>query len=221
LKRDGYDIVIYGALAYSTEGWFADPLYSSLLTLDKPLLADAVTHELTHNTIFMVSDTQFNESVANFVGKTGALAFLRATAGENSDLYIQAVNEEADQDLVTEFLNGVYQDLEAFYRRTDISSEEKIAQRDQVFVAQREKFVTDYLPRFHDPERMKEWGDLPVNNAWILLNRRYNKGTDLFEKVFQACDQDLNRTVGVFVEATTTKDAWQYLEDWLGSQTRP
>ncbi len=218
LKGEGYDTVIYGALAYSTEGWFADPLYSSLLTLDKPILADAVIHELTHNTVFMVSDSQFNESAASFVGKMGALAFIRSVTGENSELYTQAIDEEADDALVTEFLNGVYQDLEAFYSRTDLTSEEKIAQRDKVFLANEEKFVTDFLPRFHDPEGMKEWGDLPVNNAWILLNRRYNKRTDLFENVYQACGQDLSQTVGVLIQATKSRDAWQYLENWLNSR---
>jgi predicted aminopeptidase len=221
LKTDGYDTVIYGALAYSTEGWFADPLYSSLLILGKPTLADAVIHELTHNTISMMNDTQFNESVASFVGKTGALNFIASVAGKNSDLYRQAVEGEADDALVTEFLNGVYQDLVVFYSRTDLSSEEKIAQRDQVFLAHREKFVTDYLPRFHDPEGMKEWGDLPVNNAWVLLNRRYNKRMDLFEDVYQACGRDLSRAVGVFVEATGSGNAWQYLEDWLNNQPNP
>jgi predicted aminopeptidase len=215
LKQDGYDTVIYGALAFSTGGFFADPLYSSLFSLDKPLLADSVFHELTHNTIYMANDTEFNESVANFVGKKGALEFIGAVAGKDSAIYTQAVNEEEDRDVVTEFLDGVYRDLEEYYGRTDLSSEEKIARRDQIFIANEEKFTTDYLPRFHDPERMKEWGELPVNNAWILLNRRYNKGMDLFEKVYQGCHQNLNQAVVVFIQATATRDAWQYLQDWV------
>jgi len=220
LRLKGYDAVVYGSLAYSTEGLFADPLYSSLLELDKPILADAVIHEIAHNTIFMASNSDYNESVANFVGKKGALAFIESMAGKDSELYRKGVDEEADDDLVTEFLGGVYKDLATFYNRTDLTSEEKIAQREEIFLAHEQLFQTDYLPRFHYPEKMKKWGDLPVNNAWILLNRRYNTGRDLFEQVLAACNQNLNLAVGVFIQATSSTDPWQYLQSWLNSQSK-
>jgi predicted aminopeptidase len=219
LKSEGYDTVIYGAIAYSTGGVLPDPLYSSVLEVSKPLLADTVIHELTHNTIFTASDSDFNESVANFVGQKGSLEFIRTVAGAESDLYAQAVNEEEDRALVNEFLAAVYQDLAAFYARTDLTSQDKIDQREQVFVAWRGKFQTDYLPRFHDAENMALWGDLPANNAWVLLNRRYNFGMDIFESVYQACQGNLNRTIDVLTQAAASDDAWQYLRDWVNSST--
>jgi predicted aminopeptidase len=220
LEKQGYDIVIYGSIAYSTAGFFADPLFSSLLVLDKPFLADTVFHELAHNTFFMKNDSEFTESAANFVGKKGAREFLKFVAGEKSDLYKQAVDETEDRIILNEFYDRLYRDLNAFYRRTDLSSKEKIARRNQIFLAHTQKFKTDYLPRFHNPKAMKACGNIPVNNACILLNRRYNYRTDLFEKVFLASRQDLKQTVGIFVQATRSDNAWQYLQHWLSSQPK-
>ncbi len=220
LEKKGYDTALYEVMAYSTAGWFPDPFFSSMFKYDKPTLSDTVIHELTHNTVFMKNDSNFNESVANFMGKMGSREFIKSIAGKDSNLYRQAVTDAEDQDLLNTFLNRVYQGLHAFYSRKDLSSEEKIAQRDRIFLAHRKKFKTDYLPRFHHPEAMKALGDFPVNNAQILQNRRYNHRTDLFEKVYQACHQDLKRTVGVFIQSTQSGNAWQYLQGWLSHQDK-
>jgi hypothetical protein len=116
---------------------------------------------------------------------------------------------------VSEFLNEVYRDLDTFYHRTDLSSAQKIAQRSQIFLLCREKFKTRYLPRFHHPEAMKAWENLPVNNARIFLHRRYNRDMDIFEKVYQANHQDLRKTVVIFEQAAKSADAGRYLQDWL------
>jgi len=218
LEEQGYDTVIYGAAAYSTAGWFPDPFFSSLLRYDKPTLAEIVIHELAHNTVFTKNDSDFTESVANFVGKTGAQEFIKSVAGDNSELYRQALDNAEDQAMLNDFLDRLHQDLNAFYGRKDLSSAEKIAQRDRIFLAHRERFKIEILPRFHRPQAMKTWENLPVNNAQILLNRRYNRQTDLFDKVYRACQGNLNRAVGVFAQAAKSGNAWRHLENWLNNQ---
>ncbi len=215
LEQEGYDTFIYGARAYSTAGWLADPLFSSLLKYDKPDLAETVIHELTHNTVFKPGDSGFNETVAHFVGQKGAIAFLDSRGGETAKLSRQMIESAEDQELVSEFLDGVYRDLDAFYRRTDLSSAQKIAHRDRIFLAHRQTFKTRYLPRLHHPEAMKDYAELPVNNAQIALHRRYNCDTDVFEKVYQANQRDLRKTVLVFAQAAKSPDAWQFLKNWL------
>jgi predicted aminopeptidase len=217
LQDQGYDVVIYGAIAYSTGGFFHDPIYSSLLQLDKPLLADTVIHELTHNTVYRASESEFNESVANFCGKVGAREFIKSVAGADSDLYRQDVEQAEDRDLVNQFLAEIYDELAAFYARTDLSSEEKIKQREPIFEAARLRFQTQVLGLFHDPERFKAWGNVPTNNAWILLNRRYNKGMDLFQKVYEQFGSDLRQTIPVLQQAAQQEDPWQFLQDLVNS----
>ncbi len=217
LQDQGYDIVIYGAVAYSTGGIFHDPIYSSLIALGKPLLADTVLHELAHNTIYKMNESDFNESVANFVGKFGAREFIKSVAGEDSDLYKQDIQQAEDRDLVNQFLNGIYQDLETFYARTDLTSEEKISQREQVFETARLRFQTQVLPLFHNPDGFKAWGNVPTNNAWILLNRRYNDGMDLFENAYEKTGRVLSQTIPVLQQAAQQDDPWQFLRDFAAN----
>jgi len=213
----GYDVFIYGAVAYSTGGFFRDPIYSSLLELDKPLLADTVVHELTHNTIFGRNNSEYVESIANYVGKKGSLEFIKVKAGEESELYKQAVDEANDRVLVNQFLAEVYDELSAYYARTDLTSEQKIEQREAVFQGARERFKEEVLPYFKNPDKNSAWGNIPTNNAWILLHRRYNRGTSLFESVYIGCGNDLVQAIEIFKQAGQTDDPYGYLENWVGS----
>ena len=218
LVGQGYDVVVYGAVAYSTGGWLPDPLYSSLLGLDDFILAETVFHELTHNTVYKLSDSAYSESVANFVGKKSAIEFYRDTFGESSEDYQSAIQEAEDRTLVNDFLSGTYDALLAFYGRTDLTSEQKITEREAVFQAERDRFQAEIRPQFHDPDKFAVWGDLPTNNAWVLLNRRYNSGTDVFEAVYEACGRKVSAMLDVLRSAEDVPDSFGYLQEWVVQQ---
>ena len=77
-----YDVHVGGAAAYSTLGWFEDPVFSTFLHYDDAALADLLFHELAHQVAYVRDDTTFNESYANFVGQAGALQWLADHGGD-------------------------------------------------------------------------------------------------------------------------------------------
>jgi predicted aminopeptidase len=84
LEARGYDTYVRPAVAFSSLGFFNDPLLSNLLKLEKVELAGVITHELFHRTYFLASDIMFDESAATWVGSRGAIEFFTATEGAES-----------------------------------------------------------------------------------------------------------------------------------------
>src|SRR5919106_2649499 len=132
LEAEGYDTNIRTSAAFSTLGWFDDPLLAHLLRYDKVTLADVVFHELLHNTLYVKGAGHFNESVANFVGGHAAIEFFREKFGEGSAEHQRAVqNWEAELEFAgfIERLDGTLTEL---YKR-EIPYEDKLRLREEIF----------------------------------------------------------------------------------------
>jgi len=214
LVSAGYDTFLYEVDAYSTLGLFADPVRRSMLRRDEIDLADVVIHELTHNTIWRPGDTDFNESLATFVGRAGALAFLAEHFGPDSSLVASAEDRFADRDRFNRFLSDLYAELAAFYA-SDIPTAEKLEQREQIYQAARDRFATEELPQFHSPEDYAWAADLPTNNALLLAFRRYNLDLELFAAVHEAAGGAFDVSLPVFAAAANQPDPKAFLRAWL------
>jgi predicted aminopeptidase len=78
LQKKGYDIYVGGVTAYSTLGWFKDPLLNTFVFDPEPDLAETIFHELGHQRVFASGDTDFNEAFATTVGQEGARRWFQA-----------------------------------------------------------------------------------------------------------------------------------------------
>ena len=82
LARQGYETYVAGVPAYSTLGWFDDPLLSTFIDWPEPRLAELLLHEIAHQRVWVKDDAAFNESFATFAGETGAQLWFRKTGRE-------------------------------------------------------------------------------------------------------------------------------------------
>jgi predicted aminopeptidase len=78
LDAKGFDVFVAGVDAYSTLGWFKDPVLNTFITRPEPDLAEVIFHELGHQRVFARGDTDFNEAFATIVGQEGARRWLQA-----------------------------------------------------------------------------------------------------------------------------------------------
>lgn len=90
LVAEGYEVWMGGVAAYSTLGWFDDPLLNTFLSWSEGRLAELIFHELAHQKIFVSGDSTFNESFASAVGHLGAEAWLRDTASSEAQRIYRA-----------------------------------------------------------------------------------------------------------------------------------
>ncbi len=219
LERQGWDVFMYPPAGYSTIGWFTDPLFSAALdSYDAIGLTDLVIHEFTHNTAYKQGDSVFNESLATFVGHTGALHYLEQRFGEGNEFLQIAVERWADANLYADFWLALYQALQTLYSRTDLTSDEKIALREDVFAEYKQRFQDDYLPIFYVPGRYAGLPSVDIDNAYVMIQRRYNLDLALFQDVYDALGQDLVAAIRVFTASARADDPKQYLRDWLDAR---
>jgi predicted aminopeptidase len=78
LEKKGYDVYMGGVEAYSTLGWFKDPVLNTFIFEPGPDLAELIFHELGHQEVFARGDEDFNEAFATSVGEEGSRRWLQA-----------------------------------------------------------------------------------------------------------------------------------------------
>jgi predicted aminopeptidase len=209
LEARGYDTFVRPSAAFSTLGWFNDPLLSTLLRYDRVSLANTVIHEIFHNTFYASGQAIFNESLANFVGGRGAIEFFCRRDGPASDTCRTAEGAWHDDLLFGAFMESLVRDVKALYDRTDLSREEKLAGRERLFADAQRRFAEEVRPRL----RVDTFGSFtrePLNNATLISRHIYYDRLQLFEDVYRARGGDFLRAMGDIVAAARTNKADPY-----------
>src|SRR5438067_5989673 len=131
MEKDRYDTYLRPSAAFSTLGWFNDPLLSTSLKSDSLDLANTVIHELTHNTFYAPGQAVFNESFANFVGARGSAWLFRVRASP------AAAEEEdarwADEKLMAHFWDTLYHSIDSAFKVHPSSAADRLSARDSVY----------------------------------------------------------------------------------------
>jgi predicted aminopeptidase len=187
LAEEGFDTYLRPTTAFSTLGWFSDPLLSTLLAYDDVALVQTVLHELSHNHLWVPGHTQFNESYATFVGHVGAIRFFCGPGEAPSDPENcrQARTRWAEYQAFSAFLDVFVQELQAIYARTDLTTQEKVEARGALLRATREEYAG--LPATSPDLRLVlGFLDAPLNNAILLGRMRYSHRLTDFQALLDA-----------------------------------
>ena len=213
LERQGYDAYVRPSSAFSTLGWFNDPLLSTILRYDDLDIANTVIHELTHNTLYAPSQIAFNESFANFVGGHGAIDYTCSVEGDASPRCDLARRRWADDLVFGRFLSDLVGRLQALYARTELPAATRLVMRDSVFQDARLRWAAQVEPALLTTQ-YRGWGQRAVlNNAALIARRIYYDRLDVFEQAYARTGGDLRRFVALVKAAVgKEKDAYQAVQ---------
>lgn len=185
-----YDVHVYPVVAYSTLGWFDDPLLASFIHFPPADLAELLFHELAHGVLFVPGDTTFNESFASFVGIKGATAWLDAQ-GEDATAHRDARRAaRCAAKAFGRFLAAWRQRLRAVYSlplNADAMRQRKVA----TFAAMRAAYQG--CRQSLGDGRYDAFMAAPLNNARLLAFGAYDDLYAGFARLFDAAGRDWQR----------------------------
>jgi predicted aminopeptidase len=198
--REGLDVEVRPARAFSTLGWFRDPVLSTMLpegAVALGELANTILHESVHATVYLKGQSAFDESLASFVADRLTLPWLVGTLGpEAPEVRAWAAAEGLARRRAARF-HAAYQELDAVYRSGLPEPERRAAKARRLAALQQEVG----LPR-------------PPNNAVLAGFRTYDTGTEAFARLLSACRGSWPRLLGTLAALRPDDFAREQQEDF-------
>lgn len=187
LKKENYDVDLYGVEAYSTLNWFPDPVLNTFVMSSEARLAGLLFHELAHQLLYVADDTAFNEAFAMTVQIEGVRRwFLQHSEAEDWQRYL------FHRDQVTrfhKFLRATREQLAQLYQQ-ELPEEEMRAEK--------QRLLADALERFEALKQSDElgtgfdrWMAPGLNNARLAGIATYRDLLPAFQSLLKSCDGDL------------------------------
>lgn len=187
LQAEGMDTYVTGIEAYSTLGWFADPLLNTMLRWDDERLAALIFHELAHQRLYVPDDTAFNESFASFVEHEG-LRQWRAARG----LGALDVQGERQREQFSALILASRERLQQLYSgRLDDNA--KRAGKAAEFQRMRDEYAQLRDQQWGGEGRFDAWMAAPLNNARLLPFGLYEQWRPAFAELFRQSGADWPR----------------------------
>lgn len=191
LEDEGYDTYLRRAEAFSTLGYFSDPLLSTAVHKDTMELVATVLHELAHNTLYVKNHTAFDESFASFVGYRGAQAFFRAR-GDTIDA-ARADARWRDERILDVFYAELARRLDSAYAGNsgEFGLEEV---RTTLFKWARTQ-LTGPVGQSLETYDWRWFAASPMNNAVVIAQRLYRMNLNLFDEIYLQNNADIAETI--------------------------
>lgn len=208
LAARGFDARLGAASAFSTLGWFNDPLLPTTLSGDSLTLSNTVIHELTHNTFYAPGGAVFNESFANFVGSRGAERFFRSRGQPAVAAEVRA--RWGDERILGRFWASLYAKIDSAFTAhpgdEPARVAERIALRDSIYAEARQHLIHEIGPQLRTIS-LRALERTRFDNAMLMSRRVYLTDLDAFDAVLARNSGDLRRTIrDIITAAKSDKD---------------
>lgn len=189
LTKQGLETTVAGASAYSTLGWFADPLLPSMLRNGESGLAETIFHELAHQVIYENGDSAFNEAFASVVGEQGALLWLQRNRLESVGSYRDRLLMRAD---FYQLLKSTKASLQSLYQ-SGLNTEQKHHAKQTIFSELDGAYQQLKSERWQGRTDYDAWFEQPLNNAHLAAVSTYREQMPALLHLLSACGNDFRR----------------------------
>ncbi|MBF0381622.1 MAG: aminopeptidase [Magnetococcales bacterium] len=196
LEIQGFDVFVDGSPAYSTLGWFDDPLLNTFIHFADEKLIALIFHELAHQKLYVADDPTFNESYAVAVSQIGLLLWYKKH-GNSQDL--QKIKRQLDEK--QEFIKNVQtmtKQMETLYG-SSLNQSQKQKQKDQI--------IADGIQKYGNMWP-KGWFSRDLNNAKLNSANTYGRLVGQFMDIFIKVGRDMakfHKTVDKIAKAEPAK----------------
>ena len=221
LKRQDFDVYVRGVSAFSTLGKLNDPLLSSMLNYADHDLVNTIIHELTHTTLFIKDNIDFNERLAVFVANKGTELFYLQKEGAESKTLLQIKNENYDDALFSKFISSELDQLKKWYIDFDHTGSADADIKEKLRQKRFDQIKASFTANLAQKLKTKSYANFTtrvMNNATLGTYQTYLKNLDDFEKVFQKNGATISQFLAKCKELNDVDDPEAELKKWATAQ---
>jgi predicted aminopeptidase len=186
LDAAGLDTDFERVSAWSTLGWFQDPILSNMLSRPEGSLANLIIHELTHGTLYVKNNVDFNENLASFIGDKGAIRFLEYKYGKGSEKLERYLHRKDDEETYNKYIIACTAQLDSLYKTFSPGVTEEVKEQQKMTLINQIIVGVEELDLYDEERYMKITRDaLKSKNAFFMAFKRYDSQQAIFEKEFE------------------------------------
>lgn len=186
LKKQGYDVSVAGTTAYSTLGFFDDPLLSTMVRQGESSMIGIIFHELAHQLVHVDGDTAFNEAFATTIEQVGLYRWY--TQRGETDKFHAWLEKKKNRQVVFGFLKDTRKELDVLYKQ-DVPEAQKQKLKTEAFDRLRARYKNWQLAsNYHG---FDHWMKKNLNNSHLALIATYQDLVPNFLALLKSVDGDL------------------------------
>lgn len=213
LQNKGWDTYLRHSPAFSTLGWFEDPLLNTTLAFKPQSLVDTVFHEVFHTNYWLKSQAQFNESAANFIGGILASEFFSHLAkSDETKLELLKLSKRRMVSALSfsKYLETAVPKIEKFYEENQSLPKDEFEQKKK-----------DFFEKLSE-EAKRTWGlkktALSPNNARLVAQRTYYRGLVDFCRLYFHLNSDIGAFTDFLEDKIDPSSPFKSLNEYLDSE---